>query len=351
MTYPHNIYIHVPFCMSKCNYCAFYSTACQNPDWCKYADDITTELRFWANKLGCIRVPTIFFGGGTPSLMPVKVFTQIIDCINKCFDITPDCEITLESNPKTLDTVKLADFRLSGMNRLSVGVQSLLDDELQFLGRKHTVADALNLLDDARNMGLRVSADFIYGLPNQDVKSVINLCNGINKLGLSHVSMYELTIEKNTPFGKMNLQMPDNETMAQMYSAISENLSLPKYEVSNYAISSEHCRHNENIWAGDAYIGVGRGAAGRVFIDGVWYDEMGNNERFEKINENTRNIEKIITGMRTVRGVLLSNGVSKQINFDWVKNHDDLVIQSDNYLRTTPRGMLMLDNIMLDLIK
>ncbi len=351
MNCPHNIYIHVPFCMSKCNYCAFYSFACSSPDWQKYTDDITSELCFWAEKLGRVSVPTIFFGGGTPSLMPVKTFAEILDCINTNFNVDTDCEITLESNPGTLNTDKLIGFQSAGMNRLSVGVQSLNDDELQFLGRKHSVSDAVKLLTSAQNMGLRVSADFIYGLPNQNVKSVSDLCDAVNKLGLKHVSMYELTIEKNTPLGKMNLQMPNNETMAQMYMMISDKLTLPKYEISNYAVDTEHCKHNENIWNGEAYIGVGRGAAGRPFIDGVWYDTMGDFKRFEKISDDTRNIEKIITGMRTSKGVMLSDGIAKQINFDWIKNHDDLIIQSDNYLRATNSGMLMLDNIMLDLIK
>ncbi len=351
MNCSHNIYIHVPFCMSKCNYCAFYSFACRTPDWQQYANNICSELRFWSEKLGHVDIPTIFFGGGTPSLMPVQVFEQIINCVNSCFKVDENCEITLESNPKTLDNNKLKDFVSIGMNRLSVGVQSLHDTELQFLGRRHTVSDAIKLLDNAQNIGLHVSADFIYGLPNQDVKSVIDLCHNINNLGLQHVSLYELTIEKNTPFGKMNLQMPSNENMAEMYVAISEHLSLPRYEVSNYAIQTEHCRHNENIWAGGAYIGIGRGGAGRPFIDGVWYDEMGNYERFERINDTTRNIEKIITGIRTVRGVRLSDGMADQINFDWVKNHTDLVTQTNNYLIATPKGMLILDNIILDLIK
>lgn len=351
MNCPHNIYIHVPFCMAKCNYCAFYSLACESPDWQKYSDDICGELKFWAEKLGRIKIPTIFFGGGTPSLMPVKVFGQIMDCINQNFDVDTNCEITLESNPKTLDKNKLSDFMSFGVNRLSVGVQSLHNEELEFLGRRHNVDDALMLLDNAQNMGLRVSADFIYGLPNQNAKSVAKLCNDINKLNLEHVSMYELTIEKNTPFGKMNLTMPTNEEMADMYIAINENLSLPRYEVSNYATSDEHCRHNENIWAGNAYIGIGRAAAGRILMDNVWYDELGNYEKLEKIDNDTREIEKIITGMRTVRGVLLSNDVAKQINFDWVNNHNDLVVQSDKYLSVTAKGMLVLDNIMLDLIK
>ena len=168
-------------------------------------------------------------------MMPVATFEKIMNCVNQNFVVDKDCEITLESNPGTIDKDKLSDFVLNGVNRLSVGVQSLNDEELKFLGRRHDVKTAINLLESAKNMNLRVSADFIYGLPNQKTKNVVNLCENINKLGLSHVSMYELTIEKNTPFGKMNLNMPDNEEMAQMYNAIPQYLSLPRYEVSNYA--------------------------------------------------------------------------------------------------------------------
>ena len=351
MNCPHNIYIHVPFCMSKCKYCAFFSNACENPDWQKYANDICDELKFWANKIGRVSVPTIFLGGGTPSLMPVQCFEQIINCIHDNFDIDSDCEITLESNPGTLDKDKLQNFVSNGVNRLSIGIQSLNDDELLFLGRRHTVAQSLQLLESAQNIGLRVSGDFIYGLPGHNEQSIKNLCNKINRLNLSHVSMYELTIEKNTSFGKMNLKMPDNDTMAQMYVAISENLSLPRYEVSNYAMPGQECRHNQNIWWGGAYIGIGRAAAGRPYIDGVWYDEMGNYERFEKLDNNTRAIEKIITGLRTTRGVMLSEDVKNNLNFDWIIQHKDLVEFSDKYLYATPKGILILDEITLDITK
>jgi len=351
MSFSHNIYIHVPFCATKCNYCAFYSVACSNPDWEKYANDICTELKFWSNRLGKINVPTVFFGGGTPSLMPISVFEKIMNCIQDCFYIEKDCEITLEANPGTMDAEKLSGFKKCGVNRLSVGVQSLYPDELLFLGRKHSVAQAKGLLNVAKNMGLRVSADFIYGLPNQNVQSVIDLCRDINDLELSHVSMYELTIEKNTHFGKMNLKMPDNDLMAQMYMAITENLSLPRYEVSNYAVSGEECRHNQNVWNGDAYIGIGRGAAGRVFMNGAWYEQRGSNELFERISNETRAVEKILTGMRTMRGVKLTEDVKNQINFDWVNSHKDLVEINFEYLHTTANGMLILDDIITDLIK
>ena len=351
MNEPHNLYIHVPFCMSKCKYCAFFSTACSSPDWQKYSDDICGEIKFWSNKIGRVRIPTVFFGGGTPSLMPVDVFEKILDSIKKSFSIDADCEITLESNPGTLDNEKLKDFISNGVNRLSIGVQSFDDDELVFLGRKHSVAQAIKLIDNAQNFGIRVSADFIYGLPNHDVKSVEKLCRQINEIGLKHASLYELTIEKNTPFGRMNLKMPDNETMAQMYMAINDNLSLPRYEVSNYAAPGEECRHNQNIWWGGAYLGIGRAAAGRPCIDGQWYDEMGNYERFEILDNKTRAIEKIMTGMRTTRGVKLTDDIKSQINFDWVKKHNDLVDANGEYLYANPRGMLVLDNIILELIK
>lgn len=351
MNCSHNLYIHVPFCMSKCNYCAFFSRACSNPDWQKYANDICDELNFWAEKLGKINIPTIFFGGGTPSLMPVEFFEQIINCINKRFNILHDCEITLESNPGTIDKNKLIDFVSNGVNRLSVGVQSLKDEELVFLGRRHNAAQALNLLDSAKEINLRISADFIYGLPNHNVESVINLCDQINKLGLKHVSMYELTIEENTPFGKMNLKMPDNDTMAEMYNAIGEKLNLPRYEVSNYALENEHCKHNVNIWNGDAYIGIGRGGAGRVYLNGIWYEQKGNLELFEKMSNDARATEKILTGLRTMRGVKLTQDVKNMINFDWVDARKDLVEIDGEYLHTTANGLLILDDLTLDLIK
>lgn len=351
MSVSHNLYIHVPFCMSKCNYCAFFSTACVNPDWKKYSDNICQELQYWATKLGKFQIPTIFFGGGTPSLMPIWAFEQIMGCIKDNFYVSQNCEITLESNPGTLDKEKLKNFVSIGVNRLSIGIQSLQDEELTFLGRKHDVKQALDLLNNAIDMNLRVNADFIYGLPNHDVKSVIELCKNINELGLSHVSMYELTIEKNTPFGKMNLNMPNNDTMAQMYTIIPEYLSLPRYEVSNYAIPGEECKHNQNIWNGDAYIGIGRGGAGRVFLNNVWYEQRGNNELFEPISNETRATEKILTGLRTMRGVKLTDDVKSIVDFDWVNIHKDLVEINNEYLYATADGLLILDDLTVDLIK
>ena len=347
----HNIYIHVPFCMSKCNYCAFFSRACTTPDWDKYTNDICDEILHWGNMLGKIDIPTVFFGGGTPSLMPVQTFEKIIHTIQQNFNLIPNAEITLESNPKTLNKNKLTEFYQCGMNRLSVGVQSLDDEKLKFLGRKHNAHDALQLLDDANNIGVRLSADFIYGLPGETVDDVIKTCNQINKLGLKHCSMYELTIEPNTPFGKMNLNMPDNDTMAQMYIAIGDVLSLPRYEVSNYATNNQHCAHNENIWDGMPYIGIGLGAAGRIYHNNTWYEQMGANQRFEEISDDARATEIIITGMRTKRGCQLTDTVKNIIDINWINNHSHLVQISNDRIRATDDGILVLDDILVNMVK
>ncbi|MBN1324880.1 MAG: radical SAM family heme chaperone HemW [Alphaproteobacteria bacterium] len=351
MLRPHNFYFHVPFCAAKCKYCAFYSHACQKPDWDGYCEGILKEINFWYYKLGKISVPTIFFGGGTPSLMPTHVLNKIIKSVSEKFLITDDCEISLESNPGTIDEIKLAEFKSIGMNRLSVGVQSLDDEQLQFMGRIHNADQALKLLESAQDLGLRVSADFIYGLPNQSVLNTENLCKKINNLGLKHCSMYELSIEPGTPFEKMNLILPDNETMADIYGMIGKTLNLPRYEVSNYAAPGEECEHNQNIWNGEPYIGFGRGAAGRVLIDDKWYEQLGDGQRFELITTKERATEKILTGMRTIIGVNITPDINKIINFDFIKNNPDLVLIKSNRILTTEKGMLILDDLLINLIK
>ena len=351
MSVAHNIYIHVPFCISKCNYCAFFSRACAAPDWLAYTNGILREIEFWASKLGKISVPTIFFGGGTPSLIPTNCFAQIMAQLRTQFNIAPDAEITLESNPGTLETARLNEFIENGVNRLSIGVQSLNDDELVFLGRRHNVADALRLIDVAQSRNIRVSADFIYGLPGHNAKTVEKLCHDINKIGLNHCSMYELTIEPNTPFGKMNLSMPTNDEMADMYIAIENTIALPRYEVSNYAKHGYECRHNQNVWDGASYIGIGIGAAGRIFFNDTWYEQLGDYAKFDPMSADTRATEKIITGMRTMRGVLLANDIKNVLDMEYANTHPELVTISDGRMRATKHGLMFLDELVANLVK
>ena len=352
ITKPHNIYIHVPFCKARCNYCAFFSQACANPDWDTYTNGIIRELESWNKRLGCISVPTIFFGGGTPSYMPGAIFGQIMDAIAKNFDIDAGAEITAECNPGTIDKEKLKEFIAAGMNRISIGVQRLDDNELKFMGRIHNTHDAMQLIDLAMSQKLRVSADFIYGIPGDTAQNVAKMCTEINKIGLQHCSMYELSIEAGTPFASANLTMPGNEEMAQMYSVIGTELNLPRYEVSNHAADGNECRHNQNIWDGAPYIGIGRGAAGRVYIDGTWYEQMGAGQTFRQMTLRDRAVEKIITGMRTTRGVQLTPDVAMYIDMGYIAMHPELIsVTDDGRIVATDMGILILDKILLELIR
>lgn len=351
MKKPHNIYIHVPFCVAKCNYCAFFSRACRSPDWDGYADKIIDELKYFGNMLDAPVVPTIFFGGGTPSLMPTACFGRIMDGVRKYFSVDSDAEITIEANPGTIDNTKFDEFCKLGVNRVSIGVQSFDDERLKFLGRIHNADDARKIIDYALTSRVRVSADFIYGLPNDTVMDVVRMCNEINKIGLTHCSMYELTIEPNTPFGKMNLNMPDNNAMAEMYIAIAQNLNMPRYEVSNYATTGCECRHNQNVWDGGAYIGIGDGGAGRVFMDGTWYEQMGGGKQFSPMTNAARATERIITGMRTMRGVRIDSDTEKILNMEFAKSHPDMVRFSGDRIIATDAGILVLDDLIQNLVK
>ncbi len=347
----HNIYIHVPFCVAKCNYCAFFSRACRSPDWDGYTDRIINELKYFGNMLDATTVPTIFFGGGTPSLMPSECFGRIIDGVNRYFAVDSDAEITIEANPGTIENTKLDDFCRMGVNRISIGVQSFDDEKLRFLGRIHNANDARRLIDYALNKNIRVSADFIYGLPNDTTVDVVNMCHEINKIGLTHCSLYELTLEPDTPFGKMNLNMPDNNAMAEMYIAIAQNLNLPRYEVSNYATPGYECRHNQNVWDGGAYIGIGDGGAGRVFLNDTWYEQMGGGKQFNAMTNAARATERIITGMRTMRGVRIDSDIEKILNMEFAKTHPDMIRFSGDRIIATDMGMLVLDNLIENLVK
>ena len=419
-----NIYIHVPFCVKKCNYCAFYSIiapflgggsahsavggahidqASPRPAsqgtplqgrgelWHSYKTRILFEIDYWCERLGRAHVFTVFFGGGTPSLMPTPIFAEIMAALREKFDMAPDAEITIEANPRTIDTARLQEFIAAGVNRISIGVQSLNDDELKFLGRIHDAAAARELIATAQKTGIRVSADFIYGLPGQSVEDVKNLCGQINDLKLEHASLYELSIEMDTVFARMNLRMPDNETMAQMYETIGETLHLPRYEVSNYGTP---CKHNANVWDGQQYLGLGPSAAGRVLINGQWWETRSTPPfaegsaallcapvgGMEEKNDDTphqglltrcarkptlsspaggevllphsdRAIEILMTGLRTTRGVELTPEIREIIDWDFAQlamSNEQLAIKDD---RLIAKSFLTLDNLIVRLLK
>jgi oxygen-independent coproporphyrinogen-3 oxidase len=337
-----NLYVHVPFCVKKCNYCAFYSVCPAIIDWDDYVDGILRQMDEF--DIDNYEIKTLFFGGGTPSLMPVKYAEKII----KKLRIVSDAEWTLEANPKTIGPAELKDWKDFGMNRLSIGMQSFDDDELRFLGRIHTVADSMKLLSAANDLNLCVSGDFIYGLPGQSVADVIKLCEQINDIGLRHASLYELIIERGTPFEKL---APASESIVlEMYSAIRRALKLARYEVSNYG---DPCRHNANIWAGGEYIGVGESAAGRFLKNDGWIEtKIINGQIVEnKLTNRERMIEIIMTGLRTMRGVAITAPIRNTIEWDFILNNRQYFVIDGEYVRMTDDGLLLLDGLMPNVIK
>jgi oxygen-independent coproporphyrinogen-3 oxidase len=327
---------------------------CDAPDWDGYARAIFRQLDWF--HAADYKIETLFFGGGTPSLMPTGILEKIIAKLH----LADDCEFTAEANPKTFSSLKLKDWKDLGLNRLSIGIQSFDDADLKFLGRIHTAADAMDLLAAANDLNLRVSGDFIYGLPNQSVSDVVKMCEKINQTGLPHASLYELAIERGTPFQNMK---PVSESLgAEMYSAIQRALHLPRYEISNYG---DPCRHNAAVWAGAEYMGAGESAAGRIQSpksnaqSQKWIETkiVGGKVMANELTMRERAVEIVMTGLRTMRGVAIAPaqdssgaGNASVINWDFIRKNPAYFIHDSESLRMTDSGLLLLDGLMKEII-
>jgi len=219
-------------------------------------------------------ITTIFFGGGTPSLTAPQLIEKIIDSLHRLTKVASDVEITMEANPSSTEMSKMHDFRAAGINRLSLGIQSLRDDNLQFLGRIHSAKQAYQALDIAHKIFTNYSFDLIYGLPKQSLEEwVYDLQQALN-LKPKHISLYQLTIEEGTPFANLakrgDIIMPDENTLADFYEvtqSITRQNSLQQYEISNFALKGYESRHNMTYWRYRDYIGIGPGAHGRLYAD------------------------------------------------------------------------------------
>ncbi|MDX1974619.1 MAG: radical SAM family heme chaperone HemW [Rickettsiales bacterium] len=270
-TQPLAVYIHWPFCKSKCPYCDFNSHVREAVDQERWKKALLTELRHMAVRTPGRVVTSIFFGGGTPSLMPPATAQALIDEVQKLWKLDPAAEITLEANPTSVEANTFPDFAAAGINRVSLGVQSLRAEALKFLGREHSADEALRAIDRARSIFSRYSFDLIYARPGQTVEAwQEELGEALRYMG-SHLSLYQLTIEPNTAFhhayGKQAFALPDDETAASLYQLTEDTMAahgLVAYEVSNYAKPGEESRHNLTYWLGGDYVGIGPGAHGRV---------------------------------------------------------------------------------------
>jgi len=261
-TKPIGIYVHIPFCKRKCNYCDFCSEAADEEKIKCYVDALCEEIKLFTSKKK-IRVNTVFLGGGTPSVLDVKSFKKVFFTLRESFDILSDAEITVEVNPGTVTEEKALAFVNEGVNRISIGLQSIHENELKKLGRIHNFEDFLNTYQLFKTVGIKnLSVDLMYGIPEQTISSFEKTLKKITELKPSHISCYGLIIEEGTPFFKNrdNLNLPSEEEEYEMYSLAHKMLTergYRHYEISNYAKCGFTSQHNLKYWRDEEYIGFG----------------------------------------------------------------------------------------------
>ena len=269
------LYIHWPFCLAKCPYCDFNSHVRERIPQSRFRAALRAELAWEAARLGPRRLTSVFLGGGTPSLMEPETVALLLEDAFRLFDPAQDIEITLEANPTSVEAGRLAAFRQAGVNRASLGVQSLDPEALRMLGRQHSAAQAMAALETARGIFPRLSFDLIYARPGQDEASWRAELRAALALAADHLSLYQLTIEPGTAFEALHrrgaIVLPEDDDAARLYEATAEEAArfgLLPYEVSNYAKPGAESRHNLAYWRYTDYAGIGPGAHGRVTIGG-----------------------------------------------------------------------------------
>ncbi len=274
------LYIHWPFCLSKCPYCDFNSHVAEHVDQGAWRDALLRELAYFAGCTPGRILTSIFFGGGTPSLMDPDTAAALIAAARASWRTVNDLEITLEANPGTVDAERFERIHAAGINRLSMGVQALNDADLKFLGRRHGVAEARTAWRAAAKIFPRTSFDLIYARPKQTLamweEELREALDEVQRHGITHLSLYQLTMEDGTPMaaeharGKFVLPVEDDAAvMYERTQALCDAAGFPAYEVSNHAAEGAACRHNLTYWRGGDYVGVGPGAHGRLTLDGA----------------------------------------------------------------------------------
>ena len=260
---PLSLYIHVPFCASKCKYCDFYSLAApERMD--DYVNAMCRHLDAWGERCREYRVDTVYFGGGTPSLLGGARLTRLLGAAARAFSVEENAEITVECNPDSMDAALLAALRGAGVNRLSVGVQSAHDGELRMLGRRHTFEEARRAVGEAYRYGFEnLSLDLMYALPGQDEPRLLESVQALLALAPAHLSCYALKVEPGTPFARERIVQPDEDVQADMYLALCGMLSAAgyeHYEISNWAKPGFRAKHNAKYWDLSPYLGIGPSA-------------------------------------------------------------------------------------------
>lgn len=377
-TIPLALYIHWPFCVSKCPYCDFNSHVRDSVDQAAWLAAMLADMAFEAQLTRGRPLSSIFFGGGTPSLMPPATVAALIDEAERLWGFAPDIEISLEANPSSVEAARFADLGRAGINRVSLGLQALDDHALAFLGRAHDVGEGLAALDTAQAHFARVSFDLIYARPDQSLADWHAELSRAISLGTSHLSLYQLTIEPGTRFATLAAQGsllpvdPDHgANLFELTRAITAGEGICAYEVSNHARDGEESRHNLTYWRYRDYIGIGPGAHGRRlghatvrhkkpenFLSGIARNAHGI-ESETALSPSDRATEALLMGLRLREGVDLRwiaemSGlpIESLINpraVDTLSSHK-LLSRTDDQLIVSEAGMLVLDRILADVV-
>ena len=380
---PLALYIHWPFCLAKCPYCDFNSHVRERIPQARFRAALRAELEWEAARVGRRPLTSIFFGGGTPSLMEPETVAALIEDARRLFDAAPEIEITLEANPTSVEAERLAMFRAAGVNRASLGVQALEDGVLRLLGRQHSAAHARAALATARATFPRVSFDLIYARPGQSEAAWRAELGEALTLAADHLSLYQLTIEPGTVFATRHARgeivLPDGDAAAALYEATSEEAAkfgLLAYEVSNYAVPGGESRHNLAYWRYADYAGIGPGAHGRLSMNGALIATRRHRapepwaERVERDGHGTveeaaltpdqRAREMLLMGLRLGEGIdparfAERTGVTllDAVNGDTLSRAlaEDYLIWRDGCLAATGEGRLRLDALLAELAR
>ena len=359
---PNSVYIHIPFCKSKCKYCSFVSFTNKE----KKIGYIFSLLKEIDSNYNNEPLKTLYFGGGTPSLLEIEHVKRII---NK-FNFLPDCEITFELNPDDANLEYLEGLKSLGINRLSMGAQSFDNEILKIIGRRHNSESIFEAIENSRKIGFdNINLDLIYGLPSQNINKLEKDINAIINLQIPHISTYGLKIEENSHFGKfLPENLPDDDTQADMYLLLNEKFKkagLSRYEISNFSLANFESKHNLNYWNNDEYYGFGISAHG--YVDGVRYSNFTNFEDYLN-NPASHEIghfvtqaealqEEIFLGFRKTTGIDIEKINKKySINFNTKYNKvlkkymPEFICKTENGYALTTEGTLLSNIILAEFI-
>jgi oxygen-independent coproporphyrinogen-3 oxidase len=370
------VYIHWPFCRSKCPYCDFNSHVAATIDQGRWRAALTRELAHFAGDTGARTVTSIFFGGGTPSLMDPETVAGLIAAVADRWTVADTLEVTLEANPTSVEAGRFAAFRAAGVNRLSLGVQSFDDAALAFLGREHSAREARDAIALAAAHFPRFSFDLIYARRGQTVGAWRReLAAALGDAG-GHLSLYQLTIEPGTAFHLSGMTAAGDDRGAALYEAAREMLSaagLPAYEISNHARPGDACRHNMTYWRGGDYVGIGPGAHGRLTADGTGATEAVNQTRMPdhwlaavearghgtvrrtRLSARERSDELVMMGLRLVEGIgrmrfrrLTGGDIEEAVDGSALERlgNGGFLVADDDGLRVTDAGRLRLNAVL-----